>query len=261
VEAGVKLVHAVIDQYPKSFQHINGARAYVKKVCQENGLKFQTVEGTAPKQLAMYVHYNTARQAYEAGEFDLLEKPDTPYKGKKWNTRQYTQIAPSSSIESSSAPTTAHSTGSSSGSNTTPPTITDGAKQLGSEQESRTENMSGIVAVKHVDIDLSPKMEEKKVNIDGQSMGSMKQAEVKIYTLIDLLEPRKIKLHTLIDLEQPEEESVVASDLAALIDIFSNNVMFKDEGFNVSAIHSFPICANHVGQELATEMQDGKLIW
>jgi len=213
VEAGVQLLQAAIKQYPKSFHHINGARAYVKEICQEHGLKFKTVNGVAPKQLAMYIHYNTVRRAYEHGAFDLLEKPDTPYKGKKSNACRYIQKAPKGSTGSSSAP------------NSTLPKNTSETKRPESGQETRMEKTSDKFNVKLTDMDIAANTEENKANSDVQ--------------LIDLLEPTEVKPHTLIDLEQLEE-STVASDIAALIDVFSNNVMFEDEGFNVSSILLFP---------------------
>lgn len=87
------------------------------------------------------------------------------------------------------------------------------------------EKTSDKFNAKLTDMDIAANTEENKANSDVQ--------------LIDLLEPTEVKPHTLIDLEQLEE-STVASDIAALIDVFSNNVMFEDEGFNVSSILLFP---------------------
>ncbi|PVI00472.1 hypothetical protein DM02DRAFT_708396 [Periconia macrospinosa] len=80
VAEGVKLATDTIKWYPNSFAHINAARNYVRDICKGVGLHYTIVDGVHPAQVALYVHYHTAIQAWEAGKFTLEESPQLPKK-------------------------------------------------------------------------------------------------------------------------------------------------------------------------------------
>jgi hypothetical protein len=252
VEAGVKIAQAAVgNRYPKSFPHINVARAHVRQICEEKKLEFKTVSGVAPKQLAMYVQYNTARQAYEAGKFTLDEKPDTPYRGK-WNARLASANAsPPKAYKGYTRPASAA---------TTTSRINSGAIKYSSFKETPKD----IPIIRHVSPESHTDFIKTTSNgsVKTTSNGSIKtssndQSDIKLvdlgtpsmstqdtiaklgdyYPLIDL-STGVVGPNTLIDLGQPEIP--LTEDLSALMDIFSGNTtMFKDEGLNVSQILRF----------------------
>ncbi|PVI00388.1 hypothetical protein DM02DRAFT_655477 [Periconia macrospinosa] len=69
-----------VDTFEPSFAHINAARIYVRDICKGVGLHYTIVDGVHPAQVALYVHYHTAVQAWEAGKFTLDESLPLPKK-------------------------------------------------------------------------------------------------------------------------------------------------------------------------------------
>ncbi|CAI6296476.1 unnamed protein product [Periconia digitata] len=87
VDEGVKLAYETVKWYPRSFAHINEARNYVRCICRGIGLRYILVDGVHPLQVALYIHYHTAIQAWRARKFDLEESPSMPDKHRQMEAR------------------------------------------------------------------------------------------------------------------------------------------------------------------------------
>jgi hypothetical protein len=259
------MAQGAVGQYPKSFSHINAARAYVQKICQEQGLKFKSVNRVAPDQLAIYVYYNTARRAYEVGKFSLDKKPDTPFKGE-WKApcpaskarvskarpsppKAYTgYVRPSPAVTTTSridSGATKHSNVkkspknaqvaprmSSTSHNRLVETTSNRSTDIFSKDSAGTSSNSSTKASSNDQSDIM------LVDLGTPSTSTLDTtANLGDFPLIDL-STATVGTNTLIDLGQPE--LTVTEDFAALIGIFSADAtMFKDEGLNVSQIFHF----------------------
>jgi hypothetical protein len=151
----------------------------------------------------------TIAAAVEAGEFSLLEKPDTPSRVKrKGGVFTFTHEVSKVSTGTCLAPT-----------GTVSDHVSD-AIHSEWEGEGRSQKRDDRDCNILIDLDTPPSAKEMNVNvIDVQ--------------LIDVTGPAT-ECNTLIGPGQPEERAL-ADDFAALVDIFSGyTTLFEDEGFNVS---------------------------
>jgi hypothetical protein len=191
----------------------------------------------------MYVYYNTARRAYEAGKFTLDEKPDTPFKGEG--------KAHSSVSEGRPPPPKAYK-----GSTPRSPAVTITPKiESGATNHSNVEKKKEVSVTRH-SITRSYNGSTATSSNGSTRASSNNQSDIMLidlgtpstspqdtiadlgdYSLIDL-STAVMGPNTLIDLGQPE--ITLSEDFSALMGIFSADAtMFKDEGLNVSRILRF----------------------
>ncbi|KAF2646727.1 hypothetical protein P280DRAFT_475566 [Massarina eburnea CBS 473.64] len=182
VEAGIEQATAAIESFPKSFKHINCARDYIRNVCCGKRLVYPFVEGILPIQVALYVHYSTARQAYEAGKFDLECKPystsPSHYTAKGANSQACPAII---AKEPSSQPIV-------------PAAPQESIKDSDEESDESLEELLGIPFTS-----AASKGSKNDTKVEGQV--------------------QLIALEDLIDLESPESKPVLCQDIVDLIDI------------------------------------------
>ena len=56
--------------WPRSFENLGAAREHVRRVCYSVRFKYNHHPGVAPYRFEMFVNFNTARHAFEAGKFE-----------------------------------------------------------------------------------------------------------------------------------------------------------------------------------------------
>jgi hypothetical protein len=175
-----------------------------------------------PLQVAMYIHYHTARRAYEAGRFALDRKPDSPYP----NTRSVNATSSSKASSKYSHP-----------SNSTPPTTP--PKPVMQQQIPNMEKSDELAGTSQSTMSVD-RVDTNLIDLDVpfEAAETCNSIDVQLIDLLEpaVLEPAVGESDLLVDLEPPEDQSTIPNDIVALIDIFTGQTdPVKDQAFNVSA--------------------------
>jgi hypothetical protein len=69
VGADIKRIGSTISEWPRFFPTLNHAKAHVQRLSRAVGFKYAEFPGIPAQRFRMFVDFNTARHAYEAGKF------------------------------------------------------------------------------------------------------------------------------------------------------------------------------------------------
>jgi hypothetical protein len=82
IEADVRRLEPLLLYWPPLLPTLNAARNFVQHFCRDFGFEYTGWPGVEMGKFRLYVHFNTAKHALEAGKFRVKEQPDAAALGK-----------------------------------------------------------------------------------------------------------------------------------------------------------------------------------